>query len=194
MNCTPLANNRAHWRVFAQFSENNYLMCRTVDGIVRYAPLCIHSFRLIAPRKLLEAQIFNQRYHSYEEIQNVPDRLRWCRHHFGLMQSEVAIAIGCSRGQYIDLETGCVDHYPKIIVDRLAELYHVPPDDLLDEYNRFLYQGQGKLLQACRDKLGLQKKPFAHWLGIDPNLLRAWESEKKRVSKQSWEKYFKNLL
>lgn len=61
-------------------------MCRTEDGIVQYAPLCIHTFRLIAPRKLLEAQQFNQQYHSYEEIQNVPDRLRWCRHHMGLMQ------------------------------------------------------------------------------------------------------------
>ena len=26
----------------------------------------IHSFRLIAPRKLLEAQLFNQQYQNYE--------------------------------------------------------------------------------------------------------------------------------
>lgn len=83
-------------------------MCRTEDGIVQYAPLCIHTFRLIAPRKLLEAQQFNQQYHSYEEIQNVPDRLRWCRHHMGLMQKEVAEQIGISRGHYIDYEVGYV--------------------------------------------------------------------------------------
>lgn len=88
-------------------------MCRTEDGIVQYAPLCIHTFRLIAPRKLLEAQQFNQQYHSYEEIQNVPDRLRWCRHHMGLMQKEVAEQIGISRGHYIDYEVGYVDYYPK---------------------------------------------------------------------------------
>ena len=50
----------------------------------------IHSFRLIAPRRLLEAQLFNQQYQNYEDIPNVPDRLRWCRHHMGLMQKEVA--------------------------------------------------------------------------------------------------------
>lgn len=41
-------------------------------AIVQYAPLCHPYIRLIAPRKLLEAQQFNQQYHSYEEIQNVP--------------------------------------------------------------------------------------------------------------------------
>ena len=50
----------------------------------------ILSFRLIAPRKLLEAQLFNQQYQHYEDITNVSDRLRWCRYHMGLMQKEVA--------------------------------------------------------------------------------------------------------
>ena len=90
----------------------------------------IHSFRLIAPRKLLEAQLFNQQYQNYEDIPNVPDRLRWRRHHMGLMQKEVAELIGISRGHYIDFEVGYVGHYPKEIVDKLAELYQVPVDDL----------------------------------------------------------------
>ena len=64
----------------------------------------IHSFRLIAPRKLLEAQLFNQQYQNYEDIPNVQDRLRWCRHHMGLMQKEVAELIGITRGHYIDFE------------------------------------------------------------------------------------------
>ena len=65
----------------------------------------IHSFRLIAPRRLLEAQLFNQHYQNYEDIPNVPDRLRWYRHHMGLMQKEVAELIGISRGHYIDMLT-----------------------------------------------------------------------------------------
>ena len=68
----------------------------------------IHSFRLIAPRKLLEAQLFNQQYQNYEDIPNVQDRLRWCRHHMGLMQKEVADLIGITRGHYIDFEVGYV--------------------------------------------------------------------------------------
>ena len=141
--------------------ENIYILCSTSDGYVRYAPMYIHSFRLIAPRKLLEAQLFNQQYQNYEDIPNVQDRLRWCRHHMGLMQKEVAELIGITRGHYIDFEVGYVDHYPKEIVDKLAELYQVPVDDLLDDYNRFLYKGQGKLIREYRESLGLKKKQFA---------------------------------
>ena len=169
-------------------------MCRTEDSIVRYAPLCIHTFQLIAPRKLLEAQIFNQQYHSYEEIKNVPDRLRWCRHHMGLMQKEVAERIGVSREHYIDFEMGNVDYYPKEIVDRLATLYHIPVDDLLDDYNRFQYKGQGELLRECREKMGLKKKPFARLLHVHPNTYRDWEADKKRMFKITWNKYFRDIV
>ena len=169
-------------------------MCCTADGIVRYAPLCIHSFQLVAPRKLLEAQLFNQQYHSYEEIICVQDRLRWCRHHMGLMQKEVAELIGITRTQYIEYEVGSVNYFPKEIVDKLAELYQVPVCDLLDEYNRFMYQGQGCLLMKYRESLGMKKKPFARMLGVEPNLYRAWEADQKRMTVRSWDKHFKNVI
>ena len=131
---------------------------------MRYAPMYIHSFRLIAPRRLLEAQLFNQQYQNYEDIPNVQDRLRWCRHHMGLMQKEVADLIGISRGHYID------------------------------DYNRFLYKGQGKMIREYRGSLGLKKKPFARLLKLDPGTLRCWESDQKRMFKDSWEKYFKDII
>ena len=169
-------------------------MCRAVDGVVRYAPLCIHSFRLIAPRKLLEAQMLNQEYHSYKEIKKVQDRLRWCRHQKGLMQKEVAERIGITRNVYVHLESGEVDWFPKEIADKLAALFEIPVEDLLDDYNRFLYQGQGKLIRAYRESLGLEKKPFARLIGITPSLLRDWELERKRMFKDSWEKHFKDII
>lgn len=177
-----------------QGSENIYILCSTLDGHVRYAPMYIHSFRLIAPRKLLKAQLFNRQYQHYEDIHNVQDRLRWCRHHMGLMQKEVAELIGISRGHYIDFEVGDVDYYPKEIVDKLAVLYQVPVDDLLDDYNRFLYKGQGKLIREYRESLGLNKKRFARLLNLDPGTLRCWENDKKQMFKISWEKYFKDII
>jgi transcriptional regulator with XRE-family HTH domain len=180
--------------VFAQFSENNFLMYLYEDGVVRYAPLCIHSFRLSAPCKLLEAQRFNQQYHSYEEIESVPDRLRWCRLRMGLMQKDVAQRVGISRVRYTDMETGAIDHYDKETVDKLAALFGVPPTDFLDDYNRFLYEGQGQKIQALRQRLGLKKKPFARLLNIEPRLLQAWETGEKRMTKTSWERYFKGKI
>mgnify|MGYP002231151658 CR=1 FL=1 len=108
----------------------------------------------------------------------------------GLMQKEVAELIGISRGHYIDFEVGYVDYYPKEIVDKLAELYGVPVDDLLDDYNRFLYKGQGKMIREYRESLGLKKKPFARLMGISPNLLRAWEDHQKRMKHQFLEQVF----
>ena len=87
--------------------------------------------------------------------------------------------IGISRGHYIDYEVGYVDYYPKEVVNRLADFYHIPVEDLLDEYNLFLYKGQGKMLKECREKMGLKKKPFARMLHVDPNTYRNWESDKK---------------
>ena len=193
-NQSPQSRKEPKWRILTQVSENMYILCSTLDGYVRYAPMYIHSFRLIASRKLLEAQLFNQQYQNYEDIPNVQDRLRWCRHHMGLMQKEVADLIGISRGHYIDFEVGYVDYYPKEIVDKLAALYKIPVDDLLDDYNRFLYKGQGKMMREYRESLGLQKKPFARLIGVDPNLLRAWEADQKRMNINFWEKYFKNLI
>ena len=37
---------------------------------------------------------------GYEEIDNVPDRLRWCRQSRGLMQTEVADRVGMSHNVY----------------------------------------------------------------------------------------------
>jgi DNA-binding XRE family transcriptional regulator len=161
---------------------------------MRYAPLCIHSFRLVTPRKLLEAQLFNQQYHSYEEIESIPDRLRWCRHRMGLMQKEVAQTVGISRENYMDLETGAVDHYAKETVDKLADLFGVPSADLLDEYNLFLYRGQGAQLKAYRLRCGLKRTPMARMLHVSPSTLRAWEEDQKRMTKSSWEKYFKRKV
>jgi transcriptional regulator with XRE-family HTH domain len=178
----------------AQFSGHQFLLCRNEGGAIRYAPLCIHTFRLVAPRKLLEAQLFNQRYQSYAEIKSIPDRLRWCRHHLGLTQEEVARRVGISRASYIDLEQNAVDHYKKETVDKLAALFGIPSTDLLDEYNLFLYQGQGARIHAYRTSLGLDQRGLARELHIDPSMLQTWEAEKKQMTKASWTRYFKERV
>lgn len=169
-----------------------YLLCATWDSRVRYAPLYVRSFPLCTPRKLMDAQRILDR--SYDQLETVPDRLRWCRHRLGLMQKEVADRAGISRSVYIQLETGACDVYPIPILDKLAALYNIPVADLLDDYNRFLYLGQARLIRAHRQSLGLGKKPYARYMGISPTSLRLWEAEKKRVTKTTWEKYFRGVI
>lgn len=146
---------------------------------------------MCAPRKLLEAQQFNRKYHRYEDIDNVPVRLRWCRHSRGMMQAEVAAIAGVSRASYIDIECGITQHISAPIMEKLANFYGVPITDFMDEFNRFLYDGQANRIRAYRKSMGLGKKPFARATGIPIRCLLEWESERKQISQKSWEKYFK---
>ena len=151
----------------------------------------IHSFVLCAPRKILEATQFNQRYRRYEEIDNVPDRLRWLRHSMGLIQTEAARRIGLRESVYLNFERGSAQHIPKETVDRLAQFYGVPATDFLDEFSRFLYDGQADRIRKYREALGLGRKAFAREKGIPISSLREWEDGKKVISRQSWERHFK---
>ncbi|MBR3561197.1 MAG: helix-turn-helix transcriptional regulator [Oscillospiraceae bacterium] len=125
-----------------------------------------------------------------EKIDNIPDRLRWCRHAMGLMQSEVAAEIGLSRYQYILMETGACQVYPLDVVDKLSKFYGIAPELLLDDYNQFLSRDPAQLLKDQRKKTGLSRKAFAHLTGIPETSLKGWETGQKQISRASWERYF----
>ena len=40
------------------------------------------------------------------------------------------------------------DFYPKEHMEKLAELFEVPLEDLLDDYNLFLLRGQGEQIKS----------------------------------------------
>lgn len=168
-----------------------YILCATYDGHVRFAPLYIHSFQLCAPHKLLEATMMNRIYRSYSEITSIPDKLRWCRHSRGLTQKEAAEIAGVSRTVYNTIECGVTTQMPDGMAEKLAAYYKVPVTDFLDEFNRFLYDGQARRIQDYRKKLGLGRKPFCRETGIPLSSLRYWEDGKKEISLKCWEMYFK---
>ena len=191
-SCRSLENDK--WRAVARFSEDNYLMCRTVDGVIRYAPLYFSTFRLHSMRVQTDEPDFINQHESHLDFETVPERIRWCRQKRGLMQKEVAELLGVSRTVYISYETGTAGYYPKEIVDKLAALFQIDVFDLLDDYNRFQYKGQGRAISQSRRLMGLSKKAYARMLGIDSGTLNNWEKDKKRMNRSSWEKLFKELL
>ena len=169
-------------------------MYRSDGNRVRLAPLYIHSFRVIVPRSFEDKKAFNTKYRFYEDIDNVPARLKWCRMHMGLEQKDVALQVGISEGQYSDMEIGKKDYIPKDTADKLARLYRVPVTDLLNDYALFLYNGQGRTIREYRQNLGMGKRPFAKLIGTDVCTLRAWEREEIRISMQMWERCFKDVI
>ena len=77
-------------------------MTRYALDVVSYAPLYIHSFRLVQPHTLVEAEKFNLIYTDPTQIDNIADKLRWYRYQHGLLQRDVADYAGLDRsiGQY----------------------------------------------------------------------------------------------
>ena len=159
-----------------------------------FAPLYILSFRVTATKKISEAFSLNERYRRYEEIDSIPDRLRWRRHELGLLQKEVAAKIGIPRCVYSSLEAEEKDFYDPLIMDKLSALYHIPLNDLLNDYTRFLQAGQGQAILNLRQSLNMTRSQFAQYLHTDVDNIIVWETEKKRISREMWEKYFRRFL
>ena len=156
-----------HWRTACKLSDNLLIMCSTENGVVRYSPLIVFSFRLISPVGVKRIVQFNTTYMRYEDIKSISDRIRWCRLRMGLKQEEAAKVLGLSRSQYFDYENGRKQCFTKEAADRLASFFGIPVTDLLDDYSRFIYEGQGRAVKECRNKLGLSKKAFARLIGTD---------------------------
>ena len=107
------------------------------------------------------------------------------------MQVEVAEKVGMTHSVYKAIEEGFTQHIEPEKVERLAQFHGVPVTDFLDEFNRFLYDGQANRIRAYRESLGLGKKPFARKMGIPIRSLQGWESGRKVISIKCWERHFK---
>ena len=78
-------------------------------------------------------------------------------------------------------------------MEKLAELFEVPLEDLLDDYNLFLLRGQGAQIKAIRQRLGLKQKAYAAQLGVPLQKFKRWEQGTVQIFKSTWEKYFKQM-
>lgn len=83
------------------------------------------------------------------------------------------------------------DYYPIEHMQKLAGMYDVPVESLLDDYNLFLYHDQGQQLRKRRLSQKLTQKTYAANLGVSLDKLKNWEENRVRMFKSTWEKYFR---
>ncbi|MBQ3014895.1 MAG: helix-turn-helix transcriptional regulator [Clostridia bacterium] len=169
-------------------------MVQNISGEVKFSPLFIHSFQLLAPHHLLESEKFNIRFSDPSQITEIADKLRWYRYRKALLQREIAELIGIDRSTYIRYEEYGHDYYPIEHMKKLADLYGVPVTELLDEFNLFLYNDQGKQIREIRNRLGLSRKEYAKIIGVHPGSLKKWELNTVRIFKSTWERYFRSYI
>ena len=184
----------AKWSMFCRLKVRSYVLAANVAGTLKVAPLQILKFPVVFPHKFLDAEKFNLRFSDASEITEIADKLRWYRYQKGLRQRDAADYAGIDRSTYIHYEEAGRDFYPKEHMEKLAELFEVPLEDLLDDHNLFLLRGQGAQIKAIRQRLGLTQKAYATQLGVSLGNLKHWEQNRKQIFKSTWEKYFKQGL
>ena len=184
----------AKWRLLARVGVRCYILISNVSGAVKVAPLQILQFPVVLPHKFQDAEKFNLQFSDFSEITETADKLRWLRYQNGLRQRDVADYAGIDRSTYVHYEEYGKDLYPLEHMEKIAQLFEVPVDMLLDDYNLFLRNGQGEQIKAIRTKLGLTQKQYADKLGVSLGNLKHWEQNRKQIFKSTWEKYFKQGL
>ena len=180
--------------MFCRLKVRSYVLAANVAGTLKVAPLQILKFPVVLPQKFLDAEKFNLRFSDASEITEIADKLRWYRYQKGLRQRDAADYAGIDRSTYIHYEEAGRDFYPKEHMEKLAELFEVPLENLLDDYNLFLLRGQGAQIKAIRQRLGLTQKAYAAQLGVPLQKFKRWEQGNVQIFKSTWEKYFKRGL
>ena len=123
-------------------------------------------------------------------LSRTSEKLRWYRYKNNLLQKDIAKKIGIDRSTYIHYESTTHDLYPQDKLKKLANLFGINIKKLLDDYNLFLYNGQGKQIKALRNAMGLTISEFARLYKTYPQTIRKWEKDEVIIFKSTWEKLF----
>ena len=178
----PFLNNSVN------FNDRVWLVQKRVYNKIVVVPMYLHSFRFITPKTVTEAQKFMLQYPNPAVITKIPDKLRYYRYKKGLHQVDVAKYLGINSGSYSLYEEYEKDYYAPETIDKIAEFLCVDAYDLLDDYNKFMYDGQGENIKKLRKQLNITQKELADMMNVDLCKVKRWEQNKVRMYKYTYEK------
>ncbi|MDE5564125.1 MAG: helix-turn-helix domain-containing protein, partial [Oscillospiraceae bacterium] len=165
------------WRFDCAISDRLYLFYQFRDGRLHRRPVYHADFLFHQMQHLVREQIFLIENPTPQDLTTISDKLRWHRIRIGMFQKDVAAIMDVDRQTYSNFEMNVLKYYPLDKLKRAAELFGVDVTELLDEYNLFLYRGQGEQLRVLRARLGMTRIEFAAQLGIPVGTLKQWECD-----------------
>jgi Predicted transcriptional regulators len=178
------------WRLWRRVNQQLYILYRFYVEQTIYAPFYICSFPFERPLKFTDSQNFFEQYSNPKELKSTADKLRYFRYKKSFLQRDIADSVGIDRSTYIDYESAGRDYYPVEKLQKIAELLEVDVIELLDDYNRFLFDGQGRQIRTLRKKLGLTQYQFGKLNGVNVTTIKRWEGDKVIIFKSTWKKLF----
>ena len=101
-------------------------------------------------RHLTKSMIFLYENPNPEKLDNVSNKLKWYRINNGLLQRDVAKVMGIDRTTYSRYEENVLEAYPLDKLSKAASIFNINITNLLDDYNSFLYHGQGRQIKELR--------------------------------------------
>lgn len=185
------SNSRAFsnvWKVYSKMNDNFYVMYQNKNGKIRYAPLYIHTLRFINNRHLSKSQTFLYNNPDPEKLESVSDKLKWYRINSGFLQRDVAKAMEVDRTTYSRYEDNVLEAYPIDKLSKAAKLFGIDVTSLLDDFNLFLYNGQGKQIKGLRKSMKLTQSQFAKYIDTPLGTLKKWEQNKVSIQKKTFKK------
>lgn len=185
------SNERAFsnvWKIHSKIGDSFYIMYQNKNGCVRYAPLYIQTLRFINKRHLTKSQVFLLNNPAPERLETVSDKLKWYRINCGILQRDAAKAMGIDRTTYSRYEDNVLDAYPLDKLSKAAELFKIDISLLLDDYNTFLYNGQGKQIKGLRKSMKLTQSQFAQSIGTPLGTFKKWEQDNTNIPKTAFQK------
>lgn len=148
----------------------------------------IHSFRFLTKRHLTQAQRFLFENPNPNRLESVSDKLKWYRIRNGFLQRDIAKIMEVDRTTYSRYEENVLEAYPLDKLSKAAELFGIHVTAMLDEYNLFLYQGQGLQIKRLRKSMKLTQSQFAKYISVPLGTLKKWEQERVCIQKKTFEK------
>ena len=176
------------WKTYKKLNDVFYILYKSENGTLVYSPFYIHSFRFLNNQHLTVAQKFLYENPDPDKLTTVSDKLKWYRYQNGLLQSDVAKAMEIDRTTYSRYEENILDAYPLDKLEKASELFKTDVTSLLDEYNLFLYKGQGEQIKRLRQSLNLTQSEFAGRLNVSLKTVQRWEQDKVRIQKGTFER------
>lgn len=73
-------------------------------------------------------------------------------------------------------------------LEKIIDLFKIQPENILDEYQCFVYEGQGIKIKQLRKQLNMRQSQLAQAMQVNVATVKKWEAGRIAISRQNYEK------